>query len=634
MKRTGLLILALVGAGAYGADFFDLPLEELLEVPVSVASQTKTTARNSPAAVTVITAEEIHLLGARTLLDVLELVPGFHLGSDVSGVISLGVRGNWAQDGKILLLIDGIAVTESLFGTLQLGNRYPLESIARIEIVRGPGSAIYGGSAELAVIHIHTKAVEGVLVSGTLGQMNRGYARRNLELAFGDSVDDWKVHGVVQFGRGQASDRDAVDSAGTVYPFLDNSNQNSFFVNLGVTKGALELRFLADEFNTTDRSGYGVETGAAAQVDFATYAASAKYRLVVDDKLTITPELVSRRQLPFKSIDAGFPGLYYDVTTERHAARVTSDWEMSEGLRLISGAEFYYDFARNHVATFSSGLATIDYENLALFSELLADFPWFTISLGARYENHSAYGSSFVPRLSLIRQGKDYHLKLLYSRGFRAPVIENINLNPGIQAERIGVAEIEAGYALSDNLHVTANLFDIRMTNPIVYAFVAGTDFFLNSDRSGTHGFELQARWKDTWGHAGASYSYYRANETTVPNYFVTMNPTQHLGFPAHKFGFNGALKLTDDLSLGGSVVVLGQRYGITSAETEIPTTVLGSLFLNRENFLTPNLSLGVGVFNLFDSNYFYIQPYTGGSAPIPATSRELMLRATYQVGF
>lgn len=104
-----------------------------------------------------ITAEEIKNLRSRDLIDVLNLVPGMNFGVDVQGVVGISSRGNWAHEGKILVLLDGQEMNEILFSSTQFGQRYDISQIEKIEIIRGPGSSIYGGYAELGVINIITK---------------------------------------------------------------------------------------------------------------------------------------------------------------------------------------------------------------------------------------------------------------------------------------------------------------------------------------------------------------------------------------------------------------------------------------------------------------------------------------------
>src|SRR6187402_166587 len=87
--------------------FFNLSIEELLNVEISVAAKKLLTLRESPGIVTLITEDEIRNSGAHDLMELLRTVPGFYFGVDVESVVGIGVRGNWGHEGKVLLMFDG-----------------------------------------------------------------------------------------------------------------------------------------------------------------------------------------------------------------------------------------------------------------------------------------------------------------------------------------------------------------------------------------------------------------------------------------------------------------------------------------------------------------------------------------------
>jgi outer membrane receptor for ferrienterochelin and colicin len=122
-------------------------LEKLLNSMIAVATKREMTTRHVPNIVSLITREDIQNSGARDLIDVLRTVPGFHLALDQNGKVGIGIRGNWANEGKVLLMIDGQMMNDVFSANIALGNHYPVDLIERIEILRGPGSAIYGGFA-------------------------------------------------------------------------------------------------------------------------------------------------------------------------------------------------------------------------------------------------------------------------------------------------------------------------------------------------------------------------------------------------------------------------------------------------------------------------------------------------------
>src|SRR5262245_58403857 len=137
-----LLVTSLAGAEEpvpKKKDVRELSLEELLDTPISVASKAQArTARETPGVVTAMTREEIHASGARDLLEVLQLIPGFSFHSDVEGVVGAGFRGMWGHEGKVLLIVDGIELNELLYSTNPFGGHVPVQLIERVEVIRGP----------------------------------------------------------------------------------------------------------------------------------------------------------------------------------------------------------------------------------------------------------------------------------------------------------------------------------------------------------------------------------------------------------------------------------------------------------------------------------------------------------------
>lgn len=136
----------------------DLSLEELLNTTVTTASKEEETERESPSAITVFTRKEIRALGVRTLDELLTLVPGF----DVRPTNQIDVRGiSSVFNSRVLLMIDGVPMDDAYYGgpgkTTDLVN---LEYVERVEIIRGPGSALYGTNAFAGVISVTTRTRE------------------------------------------------------------------------------------------------------------------------------------------------------------------------------------------------------------------------------------------------------------------------------------------------------------------------------------------------------------------------------------------------------------------------------------------------------------------------------------------
>jgi outer membrane receptor for ferrienterochelin and colicins len=146
------------------------------EKEVSIATRHETPISKAPSIVTVITAEEIKHLGYRTFVEILRTVPGFEILKDPTfGVVFPTVRGLDALN-KVRLMLNGHLVNNPRTGdAFFLFDDFPLENIKRIEIIRGPGSAVYGENAFLAVINIITfdaKDIDGVRISSGYGSFD------------------------------------------------------------------------------------------------------------------------------------------------------------------------------------------------------------------------------------------------------------------------------------------------------------------------------------------------------------------------------------------------------------------------------------------------------------------------------
>lgn len=173
------------------------------EEVVVTASRREQSPLDAPNAVTIITDEDIRLSGARTLPDLLRRVPGMDVMAMSYSDYNVAVRGfNRRVANKILVLIDGrTAYEDFLGGTLWQGMTIDLLDIARIEVVRGPGSAIYGAYAYTGTVNIITKRPDDV--RGSTARVAGGNGK-SLDAAyqFGDRRGPVGVRASVGYERG------------------------------------------------------------------------------------------------------------------------------------------------------------------------------------------------------------------------------------------------------------------------------------------------------------------------------------------------------------------------------------------------------------------------------------------------
>ena len=136
------------------------------EQDLVTATKRPTSLRKAPAIATVISADEIRNMGARNLEDILKMVPGFGISTNEWGTRMIEVRGiRSGTSEKILVMIDGHSLNRNTNGSALVynaANKLPAENIKQVEIIRGPGSALYGNSAFVATINIITRSAEEI----------------------------------------------------------------------------------------------------------------------------------------------------------------------------------------------------------------------------------------------------------------------------------------------------------------------------------------------------------------------------------------------------------------------------------------------------------------------------------------
>jgi len=182
-----------------------LTLEEMLALEVNTVSRSPEPAGLAPAAIFVITRDDIRRSGATMLAEVLRMAPGVHVAQIDSFRWAVGMRGLADRLSRsILVLIDGRPVYNPLFaGTYWEIQDYALNDIDRIEVIRGPGGTLWGANAVNGIISIVTRSAEetqGVLAHGLAGDVEHGVGTFRYGTTAGDNGH---IRGYLKtFGRG------------------------------------------------------------------------------------------------------------------------------------------------------------------------------------------------------------------------------------------------------------------------------------------------------------------------------------------------------------------------------------------------------------------------------------------------
>lgn len=644
---------------------YEMDLEQLLSVKVSIATKVALTSRESPGIISVITSDEIKAVGARDFMDVLNLVPGFSFGMDVQGAVGAGMRGNWGHEGKILLMIDGQEQNELFYSTTEFGNHYSVDQIKQVEIIRGPGSAVYGGYAELSVINVVTKTgaeMNGISFTGLYGQLNDDFGRQNLYLGFGKQFGELDVSAHAFIGRGNRSTEKTTDFSRNTFSMKGASELNPNYFNLGIKYKGFSVKFIADLYKTTQKDMFGYhffDDKPAIPTDFISYFGEIKYEYKLTDKITLCPKFNYTNQatwitykdeiLPY--LDTLSPYYYedldymYNKKAVRSRASLALGYDMTENINFQAGLEGYMDVAEGQddrsffYDKNDSLVKSVNYSTISAFTQLLWQNPIVNVTAGLRFEDHSQTGSAIVPRLALTKVMNKLHLKLLASQAYRSPGIENINSNKDIEPELTTVLEAEVGYKLSEKMVLTGNVFNIHIEKPIVYYVDEAGDAYKNFDKTGTRGFELEYKFVDKKFNLHLNYSFYQVAKNKVNLYEVPGNANSLLGFPQHKLNMYAQLKLKN-LSISPSIAWMGKRYSNYMADAndsllvkEFDPAFNLNLFVRYENLLVKGLTLGAGVYDILDQNPPFLQPYLGGHAPYPGGGREILFKLEYFFG-
>lgn len=521
-------------SGTVATDYTEFDLGQLTDMDVVYgASSYDQKLTDAPASVTVITAEEIRAHGWRTLADVLSSVRGFHLTYDRS-YRYLGVRG-FGRPGdyntRVLVLHDGHPANDIIYGTAPAGGELAVDLalVRRVEVIRGPGSALYGAGAFFAVVNIVTW--DGDELDG--GELLAEYGTRRARgarAAWGGTL-----------GRGslalaaQSSENDGDDIHWA--EFDDPATNDGLFAGGdGEQVGHLFGKYRRGGVQATAawaRRTKHIPTAEWGMIFNDDGAWVSDERLALDLALEHDLWSVSTLRLrlgyddywckgeyPFDDADEGEPLLRQVQHDEAHGRWWNGEARLSGRAgahRLVAGA----DFSRSVTALQSSALldppsimldADHALDNAGIFLQDEMDLRrGASLYLGLRYDHFRSFGGHLTPRCGLVAHaGKLTTAKLLYGEAFRAPNAYEMyyedgisqKASPDLEPERIRTWELVIERDLSDvagvDVRAGLSLFDNTISGLIEQATDPDDNLivFRNLGEVRTWGaeFELDAR--------------------------------------------------------------------------------------------------------------------------------------------
>ena len=262
------------------------------EEVTSISTGTYKAIHLAPSVATVIRADEIKTSGARTLDEVLETVPGLHVyksfARNSSNYSIRGIHAGW--NAQVLLLVNGLPFNDIITGARPPLFQLPVENIALIEIIRGPGSAVYGADAFAGVINVITKEgldIDGVEIGGRTGSFDT----KDAWVQYGGDLGDWEVGLSVEYSSSEGDRNKIVNSD------YQTTLDAMFNTSASLTPGPLESRYRMlnssitlqrDEwsiwFNSWNLSDAGVGPGAYQALDPVGSQEDDQYTLIINYK--------------------------------------------------------------------------------------------------------------------------------------------------------------------------------------------------------------------------------------------------------------------------------------------------------------------------------------------------------------
>jgi iron complex outermembrane receptor protein len=539
--------------------------EELLNIygserVLSIATGRRQSISRAPAVASVITAEDIQKIGARDLDEVLETIPGLHVSVSPVGYNPIyTIRGIYSEfNSQVLMLFNGVPITTAFIGDRgQVWGGMPVQGIERIEVLRGPGSALYGADAYAGVINIITWGHEGEQqheLGARAGSFDYGGGWGLSRVSLGG----WKLSAYLEYAETDGFDEEVGADAQTTFDQATGTSASHAPDQVNVGRRMLDTRFELAKGNWLLRVGYqgrrDVETGAGvgqaldpdgqAEADrFLVDIVHRNPQLAQDWDLTTQFNFydvadVSRLVLfppgsdytalgggAFPEGVIGNPDVY-----ERHwrlaLAAHFSGWDDHE---LSFGTGVHYEDmyrireSRNYSLTpqavpvplgqlvnVSDSVPFIrPHDRTVLFGYVQDEWGLATdwsLTTGLRYDHYSDAGSTFNPRVALVWQA-NYALtaKLLYGRAFRAPSFaEQFNINnpvalgnPDLDPETIDTLELAFDTQVNDALRMGLNVFYYRMQDIIRFVDDPGstTKTARNAGEQTGYGLEYEINW-------------------------------------------------------------------------------------------------------------------------------------------
>jgi outer membrane receptor for ferrienterochelin and colicin len=640
-------------------DIFDLSLEDLLNITVSVSTKKDKNLGKVPGSVTVYSSNDLNRLGYYTLDELADITPGYSTESSLGKAV-FRTRGKVDNlNSKHLLLLDGIPINHARDFMAFSEQELPLQSAEKVEFLRGPASALYGVSAFHGVINITTKEAKSSVTESdsyfSIGSQNQ----KNVHVHSSSDSADTSFRITTSYYQKEASLARIPVEAPLRNIYRDPQKSiylnSRYTLNTGAAQGAsFGVIYMKKETGYGESWNEGIDTSELNRENRSVFIPYLHYTNTFSDTITFTgyakynesTETGTQTNEVFAQ-----PFLVkFSAVTKNFEYLLETDWTPSERSSVIVGVNLdvrrqddgeSYNFELNKDIVAATPYFNSKSTTTSIYTQYSQDLTHLnsglSLTLGARYdkgviEDHEYNHVS--PRVSIVQNfSGNWHAKFLFGTALKAPGVKEIGHNlekssglidinniPTLDPETTNITELTLLY-ISKNHYMSLtyfetetddSIFEIDADSLLLVDPNSGESFFINeSNKILSNGFELEGRFQyldSMWLMANTTFTETdisgEGSSKNVPR--VKVNLT--VGYDLKPFLITMISKYVDSYSSTGDI----KDY---SGQT--------ILDLNSEYNLTSKSSIALSIKNIFDKTYFQADD---GRDYIPKAGRTFLL--------
>jgi iron complex outermembrane receptor protein len=551
-----------------------LSLEQLMDIEVTSVSKKAEKLGDAPAAVTVISQEDIQREGVTSIPEALRYVPGLDVGRIDAQTWAISARGfNDEFANKLLVLMDGRSVYTPLFsGVFWDVQDTVLEDIERIEVIRGPGASLWGANAVNGVINIMTKSAkdtQGWLVSGGGGTEDQAFGT----VRYGGQLNDTVYYRV--YGKYFLQDNSALPNGDDAHDRW-NMERGGFRVDWDASPDN-KLTFQGDLY------------GGGSDQAFTVPTASLPFAASVFDRQNVSgANVLGRWTHEFANASELTVQTYYDRTardtTIFSEVRNTFDLDLQHHVAVGDRNDVVWGLGYRVTADDVKNTATVslspDARSLQLFSAFVQDEITLVrdrlrLTIGSKFEHNDFTGFEIQPSARLLwTPNHQNSFWASISRAVRTPsrVDEGVAINPpgappgfatihgSDEFRSESLLAYEVGYRaqpakkLSLDIAAFYNVYDSQRTAEPIGGPTAATVIDNGMDGD-VYGVEPSVRWEVTnrW-RVNAGYTYLRMHLFLDANSHDTTSVAAEGDNPQQQFFLTSMLDLPHNLQFDGTL--------------------------------------------------------------------------------